>query len=165
MPARLIRYQQEGHLHFLTFSCFERRPYFRSIEAMNLFQTSLETMRQRYNFAIFGYVIMPEHVHLLLSEPDHAPLAKAIQALKLSVATQRSERPFWLHRYYDFNVFTQDKRIEKLRYMHRNPARRALVETPEAWPWSSFAHYQTGAQGSVQIQREWTEPNPDTRPG
>lgn len=59
-------------------------------------------------------VVMPEHVHLLISEPKGALLAKALQALKLSVAVQREERPFWQVRYYDFNVFTEKKRIEKI---------------------------------------------------
>jgi putative transposase len=39
--------------------------------------------------------------------------------------------PIWQPRFYDFNVRTEDKRIEKLRYMHRNPVERGLVEKPE----------------------------------
>jgi putative transposase len=99
---------------------------------------------------------MPEHVHLLVSEPKRAILAKAIQALKLSVAVQRCERPFWQARYYDFNVFTQPKHVEKLRYMHRNPVRRELVKKPEDWPWSSYTHYLTGERGLVEIESWWT---------
>jgi putative transposase len=76
---------------------------------------------------------MPEHVHLLVSEPLKGTLARALQALKLSVAVQRRERPFWQRRYYDFNVFTEEKRVEKLRYMHRNPVVRGLVARPEDW--------------------------------
>jgi putative transposase len=99
---------------------------------------------------------MPEHVHLLIGEPSKAPFAKAIQALKLSVSVQRVERPFWLPRYYDFNVHNEDKRVEKLRYMHRNPVKRGLVDKPEDWKWSSFVHYATGAIGAVEIESEWT---------
>jgi putative transposase len=95
---------------------------------------------------------MPEHVHLLVSEPEGALLARVVQALKLSVALQRRERPFWQARYYDFNVFTDKKRIEKLRYMHRNPVVRELVTKPEEWVWSSFRHYQTGVSGVVEIE-------------
>lgn len=109
-------------------------------------------MRTRYDFFVTGYVAMPEHVHLLIGEPKRAVLAKAIQALKLSVAVQRSERPFWQPRYYDFNVFTDRKRIEKLRYIHRNPVTRSLVEEPDAWIWSSFRHYWTGEEGTVEIE-------------
>ena len=63
---------------------------------------------------------------------------------------------FWQARYYDFNVWTKKKRIEKLRYMHRNPVKRGLVEKPEDWAWSSFRHYMTGEEGVVEIESEWT---------
>jgi len=99
---------------------------------------------------------MPEHVHLLVNEPGKGSLARAIQALKLSVAVRRRERPFWQARYYDFNVWTEKKRVEKLRYLHRNPVERGLVERPEDWPWSSYRHYATGERGSVEIESIWT---------
>jgi putative transposase len=99
---------------------------------------------------------MPEHAHLLVGEPLRVPLSSAIQALKISVARRRTERSFWLPRYYDFNVHNEEKRIEKLRYMHRNPVVRGLVAKPEDWPWSSFRHNATGLKGSVEIESEWT---------
>jgi putative transposase len=114
-------------------------------------------MRLRYSFFIAGYVVMPEHVHLLLSEPEHTLLAKALQALKLSVAVQSVQRPFWQKRYYDFNVYTEEKRKEKLRYIHRNPVTRGLVEEPDQWLWSSFRHWLTGEDGVVGIESVWTE--------
>ena len=156
MTKGLIRYQQSGGFHFLTFSCRGRLPYLGSAEARNLFERSLEAMRVRYDFVVCGYVIMPEHVHLLVSEPKRAILAKAIQARKLSVSVQRRERPFWLPRYYDFNVHNEAKRVEKLRYMHRNPVKRGLVEKPDQWQWSSFRHYATGEIGTVEIESFWT---------
>ena len=102
---------------------------------------------------------MPEHVHLLVSEPEVASLATALQALKQSVSRTlalRQAEPFWHERYYDFNVWTARKRIEKLRYLHRNPVVRGLVAKPEDWAWSSFRHYATGIEGSVEIESEWT---------
>ena len=98
-----------------------------------------------------GYVVMPEHVHLLLGEPGRELLAVGIQALKLSAANRAKQRPFWQARYYDFNVFTEAKRIEKLDYMHANPMKRGLVDKPEDWLWSSYRHYLTGEQGRVKI--------------
>jgi putative transposase len=102
--------------------------------------------------------IMPEHVHLLVSEPGRGTLARALQALKQSVARRLiGERAhFWQARYYDCNVWTTRKRIEKLRYMHRNPVKRGLVEKPEDWTWSSFRHYRTGEEGVVESEPEWT---------
>jgi putative transposase len=156
MPKGLVRYQQTGEFHFLTFSCYGRLPHLVSEAARSLFENSLEFMRKRYDFAVIGYVVMPEHVHLLVSEPKNAALAKAIQALKLSVAVQRIPRPFWLPRYYDFNVHSELKRAEKLRYLHRNPVMRGLVDKPEHWRGSSFRHYLTGEIGTVEIESAWT---------
>ncbi len=45
---------------------------------------------------------------------------------------------------------------EKLDYIHNNPVRRGLVARPEDWPWSSFRHYATGVEGTVEIESQWT---------
>ncbi len=159
MPAGLHRYQQTGELHFITFSCYRRQPKLGSPRTRAAFERSLERTRRAYEFCVIGYVVMPEHVHLLVSEPETARLATAIQALKQSVSRSlalRSREPFWQARYYDFNVRSSRKRIEKLRYIHRNPVARGLVAKPEDWPWSSFRHYATGAEGIVEIESEWT---------
>src|SRR5271165_1298701 len=156
MTQGLVRYQQTGNLHFITFSCHHRQPFLRTKQARSLFEDALERMRRRYDFYVVAYVVMPEHVHLLVSEPADIPLAEVLKAIKLSVARRRREHPFWSLRYYDFNVFTEKKRIEKLRYIHRNPVARGLVSHPEDWPWSSFLHYATGIEGTVEIESHWT---------
>jgi putative transposase len=156
MKGVRIRYQQSGDFHSLTFSCYRRQAYFSVGAAKDLFEDALERVRQRYLFVVAGYVVMPEHVHLLVNEPKRALLAKAIQALKLSVSMRSRERPFWQAHYYDFNVSTHEKFVEKLRYIHRNPVRRGLVPKPEDWQWSSFRHYATGAAGIVEIESTWT---------
>jgi len=156
MPSELKRYQKAGDFHFLTFSCHDRLPYLANAAACSLFERVLEQTRQRYVFYVFGYVVMPEHVHLLVSEPKRGTLSRAMQALKTSVAKQSNQKPFWLPRYYDFNVYANLKRTEKLRYLHRNPVARGLVTKAHDWPWSSFRHYATGVEGTVQIESTWT---------
>ena len=102
---------------------------------------------------------MPEHVHVLITEPERAKLSLALQMLKQNVARQLREPEggsFWQPRYYDFNVWSEAKRIEKLRYIHRNPVRRGLVSSPEEWAWSSFRHYVSGVEGAVEIESQWT---------
>jgi len=102
---------------------------------------------------------MPEHVHLLVSEPERGMLAQAMQSLKQGVARRlalRAADSFWLERYYDFNVWNHHKFVEKLRYIHRNPVERGLVECPEDWAWSSFRHYLSGDLGTVEIESHWT---------
>src|SRR5450759_4194083 len=97
--------------------------------------------------------------HLLMSEPERAKLSVALQMLKQNVA-RRLRSPegglLWQPRYYDFNVWSESKRIEKLRYIHRNPVERGLVKSPEHWPWSSFRHYISGVEGIVEIESHWT---------
>jgi REP-associated tyrosine transposase len=156
MKGQRIRYQQTGEFHFLTFSCYGRRPYLSTIAAMELFEDALERVRLRYRLAVAGYVVMPEHVHLLVNEPQRGLLSTAVQALKLSVSVRGRERPFWQAHYFDFNVSSHAKFVEKLRYMHRNPVRRGLVEAPEDWRWSSYGHYLTGIGRAVEIESEWT---------
>ncbi|HEX8927171.1 MAG TPA: hypothetical protein VF786_15330, partial [Terriglobales bacterium] len=102
-------------------------------------------------------------------------LARALQSLKQSVSRTlalRGEEPFWNARYYDFNVHSQKKRVEKLRYMHRNPVKRGLCGRPGDWAWSIFQNYATGIEGVVEIESEWTarererigtKPNPGIR--
>jgi len=106
---------------------------------------------------------MPEHVHLLLSEPESTTLAAALRSVKLSTVKQfRAEThstghgsPFWQTRYYDRNIRDYQEFVMKLRYLHRNPVKRGLCSSPEEWPWSSFQHYRT-APGIVEIESEWT---------
>jgi putative transposase len=156
MPSGLHHYQRTGQLHFITFSCYGRKAHLGTLARRDLFESALERIRRRYRWAVLGYVVMPEHVHLLVNEPEQGNLARVIQALKLSVAVRRRERPFWQARYYDFNVWSAEKQSEKLRYIHRNPVARGLVARPEDWKWSSFRHYATGCEGPVEIESFWT---------
>jgi putative transposase len=159
MPKGLVRFQNCGVFHFLTFSCYRRQPLLDRRGGYSLFQETLERVRQSYRFVVAGYVLMPEHVHLLVNEPRNGALSKMIQVLK-QITSKRLKHPnesqFWQRRYYDFNVSTDEKRVEKLRYMHRNPVRRGLAAKPEDWPWSSFRHYATGIEGAVEIESFWT---------
>ena len=69
MLGQLTRYQSHGHHHFVAFSCYRRLPYLAVDGARVAFERQLEKLRVRHGFYVFGYVLMPEHVHLLLSEP------------------------------------------------------------------------------------------------
>jgi putative transposase len=157
--AKLVRYQQCGCFHFVTFSCYCRAPRLAPLPAYSIFEQEFEAVRRRYGLVIAGYVLMPEHVHLLVSEPRRSTLSVVLQVLKQQTSRKLKARgavQFWQRRYYDFNVWSEAKRIEKLRSMHRNPVKRGRVEKPEHWPWSSFRHYATGRRGTVEIESNWT---------
>jgi len=158
MRRHLKRYYGEGDLHFITFSCYQRRPLL-CASARDRFLEILEEVRCRSDFVIIGYVVMPEHVHLLMSEPERCNPSMAMQVLKqrTSRALPHREPQLWQLRFYDFNVFTSRKRIEKLKYMHRNPVTRGLVATPEEWKWSSYRWYALEEQGPVRLNEGWHE--------
>jgi putative transposase len=166
MPKNLKRCYGTTNLHFITFSCYRRLPFLRTARARNVFLIVLNDVRQRYQFAIVGYVVMPEHVHLLLSEPKKGNPSLVVQVLKQRVSRRlrrraspatsarqprlwldlppAAQRSFWQRRFYDFNVWSRKKRTEKLNYMHMNPVKRGLVENAKLWPWSSYRFYQYG---------------------
>ena len=126
MPGHPKRYYGSDDLHFVTFSCSQRLPLLGSAERRDLFLQSLEATRKDYKFMMVGYVVMPEHVHLLVDEPRERNLSVAIKALKqgmsrrvlqsLKAQGKRSSEScpfrFWTSRFYDFNVWTGKKRIE-----------------------------------------------------
>jgi putative transposase len=175
VPTGLKRFYGSGDLHFITASCYRREPLLGTTRRRDLFLQSLERIRQRYQFVVVGFVVMPEHFHLLISEPERGNPSVVMQALKLAFlkrlfptspkkreksGTPRlfadlSAKHFWQRRFYDFNVWSAHKRIEKLRYMHRNPVKRGLVETPDQWRWSSFRAYAYGEPGLVRVN-DWS---------
>jgi REP element-mobilizing transposase RayT len=82
MHVKPIRYQDQRCLHFITFSCYRRLPLLDSSAAKQTFELTLERVRVWYGCYIAGYVLMPEHAHLLISEPERSNLSVAIQMLK-----------------------------------------------------------------------------------
>jgi putative transposase len=127
-----------------------------------LFLEIFEEVRQQFQFRVIGYVVMPEHVHLLISEPELGDPSGVVQLLKQRTAQRilksirgaekpATEQHVWQRRFYDFNVFTGKKRKEKLLYMHNNPVERGLVESSIGWKWSSARYYRLGEIGPVAL--------------
>jgi putative transposase len=171
MANNLIRRYGRGHLHFITFTCYRRLPLLRSVRARNAFVHVLGEVRDRYGFSLVGYVVMPEHIHPLISEPAKGTPSTVIQVLKQRVSRRlrRKRRApagqlnltfaigddslprFWRRRFYDFNVWRLKKRVEKLHYMHMNPLNRKLADHPKDWPWSSLCFYSNLKRGLIRV--------------
>ena len=161
MPDGLKRITGRGDLHFITFTCYQRRHFLDSADNRNVAVQILGEVRARFQFALVGYVVMPDHVHLLLSEPCGCAPSKMIQVFKQRVSRklrarkrgsrsqlalpfpneEKLHRRFWQRRYYDFNVYSRRKLREKLDYIHANPVEEKLVRHPKDWPWSSWSAY------------------------
>ncbi len=180
MTKLLHRYYNTHDLHFITGSCYHRQPELGPAWRRDLFLTILEEARCKYRFVVHGYVVMPEHFHLLITEPEVGDPSVVMKVIKERFSRQLNRKreqaagapliasfamsgiphpepaKIWQKRFYDFNVWSARKHVEKLRYMHRNPVKRGLVERPEQWKWSSFRAYLCGEPGPVRVNfQEW----------
>ena len=157
-PRRTLqRYETPSHARFLTFSCYRRLDLFKNDAIKDVFVDGLMDLHARRSFALFAWVVMPNHVHLLLTldEDDDVPsflrrlkpaFAKTVltrwaelDAPILSKIQDKSGRTrFWQPGGgYDRNIFTRDEFAEKVRYIHDNPVRAGLVEKATEYRWSS----------------------------
>jgi putative transposase len=155
-------------LQLLSSQCWLASP-----QRRDLFLAVFEEVRQRYRFVVVGYVVMPDHIHLLISEPEKGDPSRVMQAIKQGfsrrvlksvrkrrVAAQQElfavgSEQVWQRRFYDFKVWTAHKRIEKLRYMHRNPVSRGQVQEPGQWL-EQLSQLCFGEEGAVRIN-QWGE--------
>ncbi|MDP8246202.1 MAG: transposase [Candidatus Hinthialibacter antarcticus] len=159
-----VRINEKGHVHFVTTSCCQRKPFFDSFEIRKIVLHSIDHIRNKKEFFVFGYVIMPEHAHFLLAAKQEQPISKIVGALKWYVSINVlkafrekgvEENKLWQERFYDFNIFTQEKLIEKLTYCHQNPVVRRLVNSPGQWPHSSFRNYEIDDDKVFRVDRWW----------
>ena len=171
MP-KLRHYDHLNTARFITFTCFRRRQLLTSHAVIVEFLTQLNEIRRTYCIKLHAYVVMPEHVHLVLHPPDSLKLGPIIGELKSKSASRILQknlvapplictvvkdgvlrRAFWQPRCYDHNCRSRDTVIEKIAYCHMNPVQRGLVNEPVDWRWSSFNWYQ----GSSDVPLEMDE--------
>jgi putative transposase len=166
------RYYGRGDLHFIAFNCYRRRPLLGTVRARDRLVRILDEGRRRHAFRLIGYVVMPEHVHLLIGEPPRTTPSKVLQVLKQKVAavllkrrkraasgqlslpfggSHTGESHFWQRRFYDFNVWSEKKLKEKLDYVHANHVQRRLVRHPRDWPWSSWSLSEKRQPDSIRV--------------
>jgi putative transposase len=158
---KLRHYDNLNTARFVTFSCFRRHKLLTHPDAIRIFLDVLEAVRKAHRIRLHAYVIMPEHVHLLIYPLDELALGPVIGELKWRSASQiltrdflwmpsdclvrrngRERRAFWMPRCYDHNCRCPATVAEKIKYCHFNPVKRGLVKGPEDWMWSSFNWYQ-----------------------
>jgi putative transposase len=161
--TNLRHYDHLGTARFVTFSCYHRYRLLRSPHVIDVFIDELERIRRQYRLRLYGYVVMPEHVHLVVWPPDGVELGRVIGQMKslsarrslgllkegrgvsvdrLRVARDGVKRlAFWQSRCYDHNCRTAEAVREKIEYCHKNPVTRGLVATAGDWRWSSHNWY------------------------
>jgi len=162
MP-RLRHYDNEGTARFVTFGCYRGLPFLENDRAKQLFLDELDRTRHKHGFKLLAYVVMPEHVHLVLHPPDGMPLGLVVREMKScsarryfageSIGQLGDARVFWQKRCYDHNCRTPETTLEKITYCHNNPVRRGLVAEPGAWFWSSYNCYCGGNEVPLVVDR------------
>ena len=142
MRHPLQRDYGQGDLHFLTFSCYRRKPLLGTARARDRFVKVLDEIRCQHEFRLVGYVVMLEHVHLLLSEPPKKIRRRFCRCCRFhSRGAQKIRGVFGSGGFTISMSSARGSSKRKLEYMHANPVQRKLVQHPKDWPWSSWAHY------------------------
>jgi putative transposase len=162
----ICHYNSPGHAHFLTFSCYHRLPLLSRERTRRWLIDAIKQAKGKYKYALWAYVIMPEHAHLLVYPlVEVYNISLFLKTLKQSVARKakhylKENNRDWLDKLtvkrgsrkvfrfwqtgpgYDRNITVEDSLFEKIRYIHNNPVRRKLVPTPQEWKWSSAGWYE-----------------------
>jgi REP-associated tyrosine transposase len=177
---RLTRYYGFNHAHFVTTSTYRRVRLFDPEPFRDLWVCTLGKVRDALRFKLMGYVLMPEHFHLLLWSGSQLNPSEIIRSLKVRTAMEilkflreHQTRPWcrqtlnglrlpptvhspathrvWQRRFFDLNLWSASKILEKLNYMHGNPVKRGLVRLPEDWRWSSYRYYDSGDPAALTM--------------
>jgi putative transposase len=174
MPHRR-RHEIPGHARFLTFSCYNRLQLFNNDAIKDAFVEAIERSRQKHRFLLTAYVVMPEHVHLLIfPDLEIAKVTDILKSLKLGFSMSvirrwRSHVPpapildrldhhgvtrFWQRGGgYDRNIYSRDELNEKIKYINENPVARGLVDCPEDWRWSSAGWWRGMENQMIEMDR------------
>lgn len=173
MPATpLIRktrhsWNDPGHAHFLTYSCYQRLPLLSKDRSREWVQAAIEATRRELHVELWAYVIMPEHVHVLLyPQESQYEMRRILVMLKRAVSDaaheylEHTNQTTWLKRLtvqypsrtvfrfwqpgggFDRNIFREKTAPAVMDYIHANPVRRGLVATPTEWAWSSARFWE-----------------------
>jgi putative transposase len=175
---RCKRYDEAGHAHYLTFSCFRNQAFLNGQRTRRWLIDAIVAARKKHPFDLWAWVIMPEHVHLLVFPHDRTRVSEILSAVKIPVAKRaggwvRREAPEFLPRMldvqptgkrvvrfwqrgggYDRNVWTAKEIREKIVYIHDNPVRRGVAAARDDWLWSSFRAWEHGVDEPIAIDRD-----------
>ncbi len=170
------RHNEPGHAHYLTFSCFHRQPFLDRDRAREWMVQAMELARRTHDLELWAYVIMPEHVHLIIfPRQESYSIAAILNTIKQSVSKKAlafvAHTPPHSCAECSIASRTATSRIasgsgvadstaisgapatfwEKIDYVHANPVRRHLCGAPEEWPWSSAADHAGRCHGPLAL--------------
>jgi len=179
---RCKRWNEAYHVHYLTFSCFRRQAFFSGSLAPGWFLESLDQAREGHGFHLWAFVVMPEHVHLVIAPGETYDISRILWQIKKPLServprhVRANHRAFLRHMTrrrpsgrvshhfwqpgggYDRNLWTLERIHEKINYIHANPVRRGLVQRGEDWPWSSFRAWTEGGDEPLRLDKDSLPP-------
>jgi len=211
---KLPKFNIEGQVHFVTTNVSKKTPLFSDNLFCEIIIRNLEFYRKKFIFELYGYVIMPDHLHLLIyprprqetrptrqearftpsfpmdiskppaaqrgmvRSPDLTKIEKIMEDFKKYTAKEiitelknskkddllngfklsypkkkKHQYRIWQNGFYDFNIYSAKKFLEKLNYIHENPLRAGLVKNSEDWPYSSYRNYYSDDESLIKINR------------
>ena len=166
MPRQKV-YDDELHAHFITFSCDGRRHLLGDDQCKKIAISILDDQLKNRCGKCAGFVIMPNHIHSIIWFPQPGNISEFVQQWKRLCSFQIKQLyrdkliryaqhldpslPIWLPRFYDFNIFSQDDMLEKLKYIHENPVKAGLAGTAAEWKYSSARWYEMHQPVGVDI--------------
>ena len=174
---RVKHYDEPGHAHFLTFSCYHRLPLLSKDRTRMWLINAINHARLMHGFHIWAWVTMPEHVHLLIWPPQPASTAEILRSIKVPVAKRaiaylRQHSPRFLERLacptpdgleyhfwqpgpgFDRNITEPAIVYDRIDYIHHNPVKRGLVAKPGDWIWSSYLDWHGVGKMLIPLNRE-----------
>lgn len=138
--TNIRRYPLNGSPVFVTAVTINRQPLLRSVQNKQLLLDIIRTVQEIHAFKMLGYVLMDDHIHLLL-RPDHDELSKIMQSIKLRFARQCMFQRAWQPRFWDHIIRNQHDLNRHLDYIHYNPVKHGMVKAPSQYAFSSFNAY------------------------
>jgi len=167
---RLRRWEGRNDIRYVTFSCYQQLPLLKHPKIMELFVATMVRARAKHRFELYAWVVMPEHVHVLLRPRKESTWGTVAMGWKASVARRvlsrwrklgapvlqrlqadNGEFHFWQPGGgFDRNVRNLAEFTKDVRYIHRNPVERGLVEAAEEWRWTSVRWWMGLRAGEVE---------------
>ena len=160
---KMKHYDGGGDARFITFGTYKKLPLITNNEIRNIIIDAIALIRKRFKFRLLGYVLMPEHIHLVIIPADGTKVGRIIGEIKRESAVKILEimvninssilnklevirngvrkHAFWQRRCYDHNCRTHESVWKAIEYCHNNPVNRGLVNEPSSWIWSSYRYY------------------------
>ena len=173
--AHLKHYENTDTVRFVTFSCYHNYNLFKTDRIIEIFISRLIQLKIKHKFDLYGFVVMPNHIHLVLRPRIDQQLGRIIGELKSLTAREifatwkeigleifhklkvvrngKTQNVFWQRRYYDNNCRSIENAIEKINYCHNNPVVSGLVKDPSDWRWSSYNWYIGRKDAAIELDK------------